>query len=172
MNIPKKVLAKTAELKRRRRERREAEHRAARDEANRLRRLAEIREAHAVPSQTCVTFLIAWRLGLLSDPGSKRLFEAVGPKGGLTVFIGKFWRGEPCPPGDRTTWAKLELLADNRHYSYSEWHKGHESYRSRPLVTRDDLFNELHPDFLQQMVSHLNGPDAWKYVLNDLDRFG
>jgi hypothetical protein len=170
MSLPKEVLDKIEA-----REKSELDRYAARRkqellEQARRQRLRDEKAARCIEVMDNARWLDQWRLDFISMPEVDRLWRVLGPDGRLPLFVGKFWLGEPCPPNDRTTCAILTLEGRMHNFHYEERHKGQLSSKSQPLATASNLYDELHPDFLQQACEHLSGPDAWKFIIQELDR--
>lgn len=145
-------------------------------ESARLRRIAELRLARHEELQECAEAVFAWRQAFAATEEAARIWRYLGDRVRLTIFVAKFWRGEPAPAGDRTTWAVLSFEGWRAGsfglppFWYEERYKGHGSFEAR-LCHQHELIDGLHPDFLAALRAHLEGPDAWKFILQDLERF-
>jgi len=168
MNAPKEVMELLEEIDRRATARYNAEYRRQQLERERLRRIQDLKLARYDEVWGYARFLFQWLGDFLQTPEARRIWEVVGKEGRLPIFTAKFWRGEPCPPEDRTTWATLALDGWCHHLRYEEWHKGQRSFRSQRLTSCQEIFDALHPEFLKQLQTHLTGPDAWKYIIKEL----
>lgn len=155
--------------------RRRAERTAQERENDRLRAIAELRLARRDELYPAAESVFAWREGFVAAPESSRIWERIGDKARLSLYVAKFWRGEPATPGDRTSWAVLAFEAWRPGafglppFWYMERFKGHTSFEQR-IISPQDLMDATHPDFLAGCAAHLAGPDAWQWVLADLER--
>lgn len=151
--------------------------RAAQDAENaRLRAIAELRIARRDELWEAATAVFAWREAFVATDESARIWRHVGDKVRLTLYAGKFWRGEPTPPNDRACSAILAFEAWRPGafglppFWYEERHKGRTSFEQR-IISPQDLVDAVHPDFLARAAAHFAGPDAWKWILMDLERY-
>ncbi len=151
--------------------------RAAQDRENaRLRAIAELRLARRDELWQAARSVFAWREAFVATEESGRIWRHVGDKARLMLYVGKFWRGEPASPDDRTCSAILAFEArlpgvlGPLPFWYEERHKGYTSFEQR-VISPQDLVDAVHPDFLAGAAAHLAGPDAWKWVLMDLERY-
>jgi hypothetical protein len=172
MKLPRKVTEKIEAVEKKEMDRYGAERRRQQLESERRRRLQDEKLARYDEVWGNARFLDGWRVEFLQAPETERIWRIVGPEGRLPIFAAKFWLGEPCPPNDRTCWAALVLDGWCHHFRYEEWHKGRRSFRSERLTGCQEIFDALHPDLLKQLREFLSGPDAWKYVIQELDRLG
>jgi len=170
MRLPKEVEDRIKAREKRELDRYAVIRRQERLEDERRQRLLDEKLARRAEVTAYARSLDQWRLDFINMPEAERLWRLLGPDQRLPVFVGRFWLGEPCPPNDRTTCAILTLEGRMHNFHYEERHKGQLSSKSRPLATAQNLFDELHPDFLKQACEHLQGPDAWKFILQELDR--
>lgn len=170
MKLPKAVEEKIKEREKRELDRYAAIRKHERQQDERRQRLLDEKLARRDEVLAYARSLDQWRLDFINMPEVERLWRVLGPDGRLPLFVGKFWVGEPCPPNDRTTCAILTLEGRMHNFQYEERHKGQMSSKIGPLATAQNLFDELHPDFLKQACEHLLGPDAWKFILQELDR--
>jgi hypothetical protein len=170
MRLPKEVEEKIKDREKRELDRYAAQRKQERLQDERRQRLLDEKLARRDEVLANARWLDQWRLDFINMPEVERLWGALGPVGRLPLFVGKFWLGEPCPPNDRTTCAILTLDGRMHNFHYEERHKGQLSSKSQPLATAQNLFDALHPDFLKQACEHLQSPDAWKFILQELDR--
>lgn len=160
--------------------RRSAEIRAAKAtkerEQARLLEIDELRAARHDELRQRAEYVLGWRAAFVQTEEAQRIREIVGDGTRLTVFCAKYWRGEPLPPDDRQAWAVFAIegrrsgSAGLPPFWYEEKFKGHTSYEKR-IATRQQLIDAVHPDFLKELHEHLNGPDAWKFILQELKRY-
>ncbi|HTK04528.1 MAG TPA: hypothetical protein VL500_03000 [Candidatus Eisenbacteria bacterium] len=150
--------------------------RAAQDAENaRLRAIAELRLARREELWQAATAVFAWREAFVATEESGRIWRHLGDKARLMLYVDKFWRGEPAPPNDRTCSAVLAFEAWRPGafglppFWYEERHKGRTSFEQR-IISPQDLVDAVHPDFLARAAAHFAGPDAWKWILTDLER--
>ena len=147
-----------------------AERRRAEAETAKRRRILDLKMTRYDEVWGNAEFFDRWRIDFLQTPEAARLWRLLGPEARLPIFAARFWLGEPSYVGERTTWAMLVLDGRLHHPRYEEWHRGHRSLRGERLTSVQDIFDGLHPDFLKQLREHLEGPDAWKYVLQELTK--
>jgi hypothetical protein len=150
--------------------------RAAQDAENaRLRAIADLRIARRDELGQAAAAVFAWREAFVETEESGRIWRHVGDKARLTLYVDKFWRGEPTPPRDVTCSAVLAFEAWRPGafglppFWYEERHKGRTSFEQR-IISPQDLVDAVHPDFLARAAAHFAGPDAWKWILMDLER--
>lgn len=170
MRLPKEVEEKIAKCEMRELDKYAAERKQEQREQARLDRLHMEKLARLDEVMAYAKWLDQWRLDFINMPEVDRLWRILGPDGRLPIFVGKFWLREPCPHGDITTCTILTLDGRMHNFHFEERHKGQLSLRSLPLATAQNLFDALHPDLLKQAYEHLSGPDAWKFILQELDR--
>ena len=149
---------------------------AARDaEHARLVEIEKLRLVRQKELSRAAADVFAWREAFVATEESGRIWRHIGSKARLPIFGAKFWRGEPAPSGDRTVWAVLAFEGWNAGafglppFWYEERHKGRSSHEQR-IISPQDLVDAVHPDFLAQCAAHLAGPDAWKWILQDIER--
>jgi len=170
MKVPLEVTEIIESAEKRDLARYEAEHRRAKAEAARRRRILDLKLANYDEVWDDAEFLDNWRIDFLQTPEAARIWRLLGREARLPVFSARFWRGEPAPPDDRGVWAMLTLDGWIHHLRYEEWHKGRCSMRGERLTCCQEIFDALHPEFLKQLRRHLEGPDAWKYILKELSK--
>jgi hypothetical protein len=165
LGIPSEVTEAFRKLEKVRAAKERQEQRAIEAESRRLAAIDALRQARWTESEGHAAAVFAWYKAFLELPQSQSIIAHVG--GSLTVFVGKFWRGEPVPPTDVSSRAMLTM----RRYGlwYDEWYKGNCSHELR-LFSEDHMIRFVHPDFLKQVAEHLAGPDAWKYIQAALEQ--
>lgn len=175
LEVPEAVRAALDQAERADLKQRRAERTAREKENERLREIAEYRLSRGAELQKAAQAVFAWRESFVATPESSRIWDRIGDKQRLTLYIAKFWRGEPATPGDRTSWAVLAFEGWRAGafglppFWYMERFKGHTSFEQR-IISPQDLVDATHPDFLAGCAAHLAGPEAWKWVLLDLQR--
>ena len=169
------VLAALDEMERAETKKYRAKRTGEEKELARLRAIDEIRLARQVELNRCATEIFEWRAAFVELPETKRIWPALGGKARLPLFFARFWRGEPVPASDRTACAGLVFEAWLPSFGlppfwYEERYKGHVSAEAR-LTSPRELVDRLHPDFLAAAHAHLTGPEMWKFILQELQRY-
>ncbi len=164
MKIDQELADAIAELDRKRRERKEAARLSAENERRRLEAVSLDRQARHDELWSYAEAALKWREDFLRSTETQRIWEILGDHERLPLFFAKFWRGEPCPPGDIATCAVITLDDLWHYFHYEERHKGQVSFKSPRLMTPSDLVERLHPDLLKQLSEHLAGPAALAQV--------
>ncbi len=125
-------------------------------------------------------FIVEW-CGEFLDSPEARLFWSVVSGGSITdgvddrsilLFSSRFRFSEPC--GDDPKAAATFSLASDGMYIYKEarpriGEPGH-SFSEYGWLTPSILARQLHPEYLRQMRRHLEGPQPFKFFIEELDR--
>lgn len=154
---------------------RTAKQRAKENERLRLEAVEKLRQVRAGELAGYADDVFVWLAAFLQSDEGERIRQLVGARVCLSLFTARFWKGEPSPPGDVTTSATLTLEMTRLPRSewivlrYFERYKGNIASKIT-IASQSGLVAELHPEFLKQLHDHLRGPDAWKFILNDLGR--
>ena len=170
--VPEDVTALIAAIEAKQDAQFQARKRSEDAELERLKKIQALRDARAGELQAACVTIGGW---------IQQFTQTIGPavwrlESGVVIFIAKFWRGEPAPPGDRRTWAQLRIGSPDTKLTdrlvYEEVHAGPpgQSVHSTPLLFVPNIWQLTHPDFVVQCAAHLSGPDAWKYVRQTLER--
>lgn len=159
---------------------RTAQYRAQRatEEAEYRRRhkISELRYARYDELFGYAKSVFEWRKVFTESDVAKDIWRLIGNRTRLPIFGAKFWRGEPAPPKDRTTWSRIVLEEWNAGsfgcppFWYEERHKGQRSHQER-ICHVHELVDKLHPEFLAQLHEHLHGPEAWRFIIQELERW-
>ena len=143
--------------------------RAEEAERARLAKIEELRERRADELKLACRAIHDWlgRFEKTVGPSVWRLHGA-----GIVIFSAKFWRGEPCPPGDRVCSAQLRFGPPGdvtKRLTYEELHKGHATV-NQPLLSAWTLQQSAHPDFVTQCAAHLTSGKVWETIRASLER--
>ncbi|MEA3249649.1 MAG: hypothetical protein U9Q03_04830 [Patescibacteria group bacterium] len=123
-------------------------------------------------------FIFGWRDWAARDDTVQELFTDIGDKYRLVLFRGDFWQGVPKDKSDRAANARLLLAGnpsadgDGPSFIYEEYYNsshGSSTHTSPGFNNIAELISGVHPDFLIQAYESLRGPDAWKFILQDLN---
>jgi hypothetical protein len=106
-----------------------------------------------------------------------RIRELLGEKTPHVIYGARYLFGEPT--NDRHAWATLSVgwpeptpdslptLWYKENYNTS---MGSDVRETIKIVTVQALVDGLHPDYLIGLKQHLEGPDCWKHILQELAR--
>lgn len=115
--------------------------------------------------------IVSWTRAFLDTPEARELAEILGHGKKLSLFVGKFWRGEPIPATVRTERARLcfELWTERNLFNlrYEELHKGQVSEEIK-IYSASGLVRQLHPEFLRQAGESLRTGKVWEYMFISL----
>lgn len=174
-DVPEEMLLAIDELREARMTQYRARKAAEEVEYRRLQAISTIRRERYDDLYVNAKAVFEWRETFAETGVAYEIWGLLGSKTRLPIFGAKFWRGEPAPPDDRTVWATLAFegwTAGAFGYPpfwYEERHKGRLSHQVR-ICHVHELVDKLHPEFLAQLHDHLNGPDAWQFIIKELKR--
>ena len=149
-------------------------------ERKRVQKIEELRHTRADELRKYAERVFDWREAFVRTEEAKRIWELIGEKTRLVIFGARYWRGEPALADERHVWAVLafESWPAGRIGLPSFWYE--ERYQSSHgvsipceirITAQQGLIDTVHPDFLKELYEHLNGPDTWKFILQELRRF-
>jgi len=143
-----------------------AQKRANEAERVRLGAIEALRQERKAELRSACDRIDAW-IARFNETAGPAVWQLIGEKAGLVIFSGKFFLGEPTPPGDAACCAQLRIGGPEASVTdrlvYEELHKGQVTSK-QPLLGAEMLWHRVHPDFVAQCDAHLSGPDAWKHV--------
>jgi len=170
--VPKDIVTLIERIEDKRGEEYQARKRAEEAEAERLRKIEALRQERKDELTVACLRIDLW-IRRFNETIGPSIWRLRGAKSSVVLFIGKFWRGEPTPAGDVVCGAQLRLGGPGTGFRnglvYEELHKGQVSFK-QPLLGAIFIWEKTHPDFVMQCDAHLSGPDAWKYVRQDLEQ--
>lgn len=138
-------------------------------EKKRLRALSDLREEQRASLDAAAAFVFEWRAAYADTEEARRICELMGAETPVVIFGARFWKGEPTD--DRHCWATLSiadgpLLYQERYNSAMGSHASQKTLITGPAA----LVEAVHPEYLEKCRDHLDGPDAWKFILQELGR--
>lgn len=132
----------------------------------RERKIEDLREKRRDELRDASARIGAW-IENFNRTAGPALWQLLGMSSSLVLFSGKFFRGEPTPPGDVVCSAQLRLGGPKAAFGgslvYEELHKGQVTSK-KSLLGAHSLWHLVHPDFVAQCDAHLAGPDAWTHI--------
>jgi hypothetical protein len=169
LKVPKEVrwaikdvdMAKFGQLKR------EVNARAA--EKKRLAAIQALRDSRGPALLDAAKEIFDWRAAYLLTEEAKRISEIAAERP-VVLFGARFWKGEPTD--DRHCWAVLSVAAEGTLCYEERYNSPMGSHAANRTLIADPsaLVAAVHPDFLEKCRQHLGGADAWKYILQELER--
>lgn len=138
-------------------------------------RIDELRKVQYDELYRCAEDIAAWCRAFDKSAEGKALGQLVSPSR-LRLFVSsRYWLGEPSPAGSVTTCDTITLNPDEIVGTgfpilwLESLHKGMRTYE-RSIESIADLVFKLHPGFLKEVHAHLSGKDAWKFIIQELER--
>lgn len=138
-------------------------------EKKRLEAIDRLRQSRNDRLLSAAAFVFAWRDAYADTGEARRICEMLGESAPVPIFGARFWKGEPTD--DRHCWAVLSIADGPLAYEerYNSVAGSHAAVRTL-IADPAGLVATVHPDYLEQCKAHLVGPDAWKFILRELER--
>ncbi len=173
--VPEEVGVALAAAEEARAKAQQARERTALAEKARLMAIQQRREEGERELNEHARAVFRWVGAFALTPEAQQVRSFIGEEGRVELFGARFWRGEPVPAGDISSWAVTSFTIPDasRDQTPRLWYV--ERYRSRdqtphPIRHPVQLVETVHPDYLVALRAHLEGPEAWSYILQDLRR--
>lgn len=122
------------------------------------------------------TQVFAWRDELVKSPEGQKFWGLIGAGARIHVFSDWFWDGLPIMIGNTLeAHTRVSLDGPHHHFLVEEWRKDgqdapvpyHEVCR---LTSPLQMVDQLHPRLIENLLTHVTGPEAWQSVTDELDR--
>ena len=97
-----------------------------------------------------------------------RIFVHLGEYAVIPLFRSRFWLGEPA--GDDPLAEATFGITSHDTFRYEERRGNLTGVSMSHVITPMGLSHELHPVFLRKLAERLAGPDAFKEVVDELER--
>lgn len=144
----------------------------------RLAALAALRTGRLDPLRACAAFVYEWCHAYTETYEAARIRELLGKKARHPIYRAPFLNGMPTTDADVTAMLLLEWPAAAATGLPILWYKEYRNTSHGPstieklrIAGADALVENLHPDYLDGCKHHLESPNCWKYILQELARF-
>ena len=139
------------------------------DRQERFDRADAVRTARRTELLEKAQAILNWLVVFLKHREVERFWDLLGREARVPIFSAYFWDGLPIDDNGSQAFTCVTLDGHGHHFHAEEVLNGEVRRKTPRLLTPGDFFDRLHPELLLGLHAHLTGPNAWNYVLEEIE---